>query len=117
MSESSDLEGPRWRSGPYVYGSVLISLPLIFLVLWALPTVLPAVLRGNFSGVKIAFGAVWGVVVFACPLAALAFRRQYQYREEWQRPRRLSIAFASVGYFVSLVSYAGLALAVLKLPI
>ncbi|PPE78238.1 hypothetical protein C3941_19420 [Kaistia algarum] len=100
-----------------MYGAVLVSLPLLFLVLWALPTVLPAVLRGNFSGFKVALGAVWGVVVFACPFAALAFRRQYQYREEWHRPRRLSIAFASIGYFVSLVSYAGLALTFLKLPI
>lgn len=116
MSSSSDVEGPRWRSGPYVYGAVLVSLPLIFLVFWALPTVLPAVLRGNFSGVKTAFGAIWVIVVFACPLAALAFRRQYQYREEWQRPRRLSIAFASLGYVISIISYAGLALTFLKLP-
>jgi len=111
MSDASDLEVPRWRSGPYVYGSVLISLPLIFLVLWALPAILPAVLRGNFSGVKIACGAIWGVVVFACPIAALAFRRQYQFREDWIRPRRFSIAFATAGYLVAVLSYAGIAIA------
>jgi hypothetical protein len=111
------MDAPRWRSGPFVYGSVLISLPLFLLILWALPTVLPAVIHGNFSAAKVIVGGVWGLVAIACPLAALAQRRRYQFRDDWQSPRRMSIAFAAAAYLVALASYAAIALALVKLPI
>lgn len=114
MSETSDLEGPRWRSGPFVYGSVLLCLPLLLLVVWALPTLLPAILKGNVSSEKAAVGIVWGVILLGCPIGALTYRRRYLYSEEWQRPRRISILWAWAGYAVALLSYAAVGYFVLN---
>lgn len=110
MSVPSDPEGPRWRSGPFIYGAVIISLPLIFGIVWALPTIASPVMRGDFSGVHVALWAAWGVVVITSPAIALAYRRQYQYSDEWHRPRRISILFAGLTYVVSILSYVGLVL-------
>ena len=110
----SDAEGPRWRSGPYVYGAILFALPLLVLALWVLPTLIPVVVRGNFSHAKAALAAAWGAVLIACPLSALLFRRRYLYSENWQRPRRLSILFASLTYAVTLASYVGVGLVLLN---
>lgn len=114
MSGTSEPEGPRWRSGPFVYGAVILSLPLAFAIIWAMPAVAPSVLKGNFSGWKVICGAVWGAIVIASPLAAVAFRRRYQYSEQWRRPRRLSITFAGIAYAVAVLSYVGIALAVTR---
>ena len=113
----SDPESPRWRSGPYVYGAVLFSLPLLALVLWALPTTLPVLLRGNFSHVKAGLAALWAAALIACPVAALVFRRRYLLSEEWRRPRRLSILLASLTYALAIATYVGVGLLLLNRPV
>jgi len=115
MSASSVPETPKWRSGPFVYGAILASLPLCFLVLWTLPTLLPSVLRGNVAFERVLIGTLWGALIFLLPLGAFLFRQRYQFRDDWLQIRRWSIVFATASYVVDVVSYAAIAAFLLKL--
>ncbi|MCX5496905.1 hypothetical protein OSH11_19530 [Kaistia dalseonensis] len=114
MSTPSQPEGPKWRSGPFVYGAVLVSLPLIAVAIWALPIVAPLALKGNLAAPKALGGLVWFAIVLLAPVGALYFRRLYHRRAEWRRPRSLSIVFAGLAYVVSILSYVAIALLMTK---